>query len=165
MNALKTVRRFRDSSKCDTVCLDWTTTTKTRSLFCVTYLFAQYDDEFEVLSSSFARLSVSSTNNGRKMSGIKPPKPLIANSDIGMCQEWTEWLEAFEDYATANKLSAEEATIQTATSRACAAFGKICSGCKRLGHFVSKCNSKETEQNAEQNRKTNRARKLRTIEK
>lgn len=85
-------------------------------------LFAQYDDELELLSSSFARLSVleTNTNKTRRMSGIKPPKPLIVNSDIDMCQEWTEWLEAFEDYATANKLSAEDATIQTATFRACA---------------------------------------------
>lgn len=90
--------------------------------FVLRNLFAQYGDDFEDLSFLFANLSLfeTSSNNKRKMSGIKPPKPLVVNSDIDMCQEWTEWLELFEDYATANKLSAEEATIQTATFRACA---------------------------------------------
>lgn len=35
--------------------------------------------------------------NPVKMSSIKPPKPLVVNSDIDMSQEWTEWWEIVID--------------------------------------------------------------------
>lgn len=53
------------------------------------------------------------------MSGIKAPKPLIVNSDLGMSQEWTEWLELNEYYAIANKLDTETTAIQIANFKAC----------------------------------------------
>lgn len=63
--------------------------------------------------------AVENRNEREKMSGIKPPKPLVVNSDIDMSQEWNEWLELYENYSTANKMGTEEATIQVANFKAC----------------------------------------------
>lgn len=78
----------------------------------------EYEDSDEELSELFSRISIRTVNRV-KMSGIKPPKPLVVNSDIDMSQEWTEWLSAYEDYFIANKIGDEEANIQTANFRAC----------------------------------------------
>lgn len=56
----------------------------------------------------------------RTMSSVKPPKPLVVNSDIDMSQEWTEWLELYDSYFIANKINDETATIQVANFKACA---------------------------------------------
>lgn len=63
--------------------------------------------------------SESSTNsenneNSVNMSGIKPPKCFVTNTDIDLSQEWTEWLELYENYFIAAKVNKEEAQIQTA---------------------------------------------------
>lgn len=50
---------------------------------------------------------------------MKAPEPLVVNSDIDMAQEWTEWLEMYEDYFTANKITEEDETIQVANFRSC----------------------------------------------
>lgn len=38
---------------------------------------------------------------------LKPPKPLFVNNDIHMAQEWTEWLDSYENYYTASKIDVE----------------------------------------------------------
>lgn len=55
----------------------------------------------------------------KKMSSVKPPKPLNVNSDIDMSQEWTEWLELYDSYFIANKIGEESAVIQVANFKAC----------------------------------------------
>lgn len=48
------------------------------------------------------------------MSGIKPPKNFVINSELDMSQEWTEWLELYENYFIAAKITKEEVEVQTA---------------------------------------------------
>lgn len=54
------------------------------------------------------------------MSGIKPPKNFVINSELDMSQEWTEWLELYENYFIAAKITKEEAEVQTANFLAAA---------------------------------------------
>lgn len=53
------------------------------------------------------------------MGKTRAPEPLVVNSDIDMSQEWTEWLEMYEDYFVANKIGTETADVQVANFRAC----------------------------------------------
>lgn len=52
------------------------------------------------------------------MAGIKPPKPLVVNSEIDMAHEWIEWLELYKNYFIANKLLQETPEIKNANFRA-----------------------------------------------
>lgn len=45
---------------------------------------------------------------------LKPPKPLIVNNDVDMAQEWSEWLEEYQNFFIATKIGTEEETIQIA---------------------------------------------------
>lgn len=45
---------------------------------------------------------------------IKPPKTFVINSELDMSREWTEWLELYENYFVAAKISKEDANVQTA---------------------------------------------------
>lgn len=79
-----------------------------------------FDDEFDDEDDNWQDARGAQGTNKVNMSGIKPPKPLVVNSDIDMSLEWNEWLELYENYFIANKLNAEDdATIQVANFKAC----------------------------------------------
>lgn len=84
------------------------------------------DVDFEIfnISGLFAALNLEddqpeTNHTQRKMGKTKPPADLVVNSDIDMSQEWMEWLGMYEDYFIANKLGAEDETIQVANFRSC----------------------------------------------
>lgn len=54
------------------------------------------------------------------MAGIKPPKPLIVNSERDMATEWSEWKELYENYFVAAKINKEEEPVQVANFINCA---------------------------------------------
>lgn len=56
--------------------------------------------------------------NSVKMSSIKPPKPLIVNNDIDMATEWNDWIDEYNNYFIAAKISDESDEIKVANLRA-----------------------------------------------
>lgn len=82
------------------------------------------DDEFDlsILNDDEWQDGDDSQNNdipSSTMTSLKTPKPLVVNSDNNMAQEWTDWLDEYENYLIASKMSKEEAAVQTATFKHC----------------------------------------------
>lgn len=48
------------------------------------------------------------------MGSLKPPRPLLINSDIDMAREWSEWIDEYECYTIAAKVNTESAEIRLA---------------------------------------------------
>jgi hypothetical protein len=48
------------------------------------------------------------------MSGLKPPKPLIVNTDNDMVQEYVDWLDVYANYTIASKMNKKEDAVQVA---------------------------------------------------
>jgi hypothetical protein len=57
--------------------------------------------------------------NSTIMSEIKPPKNLAINSEFDVAQEWTEWIELFNDYSNSIELTKKSGEIQASTLISC----------------------------------------------
>lgn len=98
-------------------------------------------DEFNASVNANSTVINSENNNNDNssdtdinMAFVKPPKPLVVNSDLNMAQEWTEWIELFEYYGHATELSKK--TPQTQASTLIAIIGR--SGLKVLNNLGRK---------------------------
>ena len=74
------------------------------------------------------------------MASVKPPKPLVVNSDLDMAQEWTEWIELYDHYYHATELSKKPE--QTQASTLIAVLGR--SGLKILNNLGLTAEEKKT---------------------
>lgn len=59
-----------------------------------------------------ATVNLMSNSNTDNMSGIKPPKNFVINSELDMSQEWMEWVEFYDNYFIEAKINKEGGEIQ-----------------------------------------------------
>lgn len=81
------------------------------------FSFTYVDSEDEEYSIPPPRRLTHQANNN-KMSSLKPPKPLVVNNDIDMATEWSDWMDEYNNYFIAAKISGENDEIKVANLRA-----------------------------------------------
>lgn len=66
------------------------------------------DDDFDLSILNDEDFEDARENQENTMTGLKPPKPLVVNSDNDMAQEWTDWLDEYQNYFIASKMNKEK---------------------------------------------------------
>lgn len=70
--------------------------------------FDDFNNSIDTNSTIITHENLEETKNSI-MSTVKPPKPLVVNSDFYMAQEWTDWIELYEHFYHATELSKKSA--------------------------------------------------------